>query len=159
MNLLLTAPHPHLKKYYPVIGIILLFILSIFLYFSLVSQPASASPPVTIVSRKALEEKYGLRLNLLAVTAAGGMVDLRLKMLDAGKARLLLQEKQNFPTLLAGNKNVRLSVDEETRSQEIKFEDNGGLYLMFPNSGNAVTPGSAVTVVFGSLQLEPVVVK
>lgn len=159
MNLLLTASQPHLKKYYPVIGIFLLFILSVVLYFSLVNQPASASPAVSIISRKMLEEKYGLRLDLLAVTAAGGMVDLRLKMLDAGKARLLLQDKQNFPALLAGSKNVRLSVDEDTRSQEIKFEENGGLYLMFPNSGNAVTPGSAVTVVFGSLQLEPVVVK
>ena len=122
-------------------------------------QSAAASANVKVISQTVLEDKYGLRVNLIAVTAAGGMVDLRLKILDGKKASLLLQDKRNFPTLLTGDKNITLHVDEDTKSQEIKFENNGGLYLIFPNSSNAVKPGSNVSVVFGDIQLEPISAK
>lgn len=121
--------------------------------------PASVSANVTTISQNVLEQKYGLRVNLLAVTAAGGMVDLRLKMLDGEKAKTLLQDKKNFPALLVSDNNITLSASEDTSSQEIKFENNGGLYLLFPNTGNAVKPGSKVTLVFGDLQVEPMAAK
>jgi hypothetical protein len=122
-------------------------------------QNASANLAANPISQQMLEEKYGLRVNLIAVTAAGGMVDLRLKMLDGEKAKLLLQDQKNFPALLVSDSHVRLSASEDTNSQEIKFEKNGGLFLLFSNSGNAVKPGSTVSIVFGDIRLEPVVVK
>jgi hypothetical protein len=122
-------------------------------------QPASLLQSMVTISQSVLEEKYGLRVNLLAVTAAGGMVDLRLKMLDGEKARLLLQDKQNFPALYVNDNRVTLNASEDDKSQEIKFENNGGLYLLFPNNGNAVKPGSTVIIEFGDVQLEPIVSK
>jgi flagellar basal body-associated protein FliL len=122
-------------------------------------QPTSLPKGTVAISQGALEEEYGLRVNLVAVTAAGGMVDLRLKMLDGEKAKNLLQDKKNFPTLLVVDSNVTLKASDDTSSQEIKFENNGGLFLLFPNSGDAVKPGSKVMVVFGDIQLEPIAAK
>jgi hypothetical protein len=153
-----TTNQARTLKIYPFIFSLLLIaagLVAIFLFK--LDQPASAAVSRTVISQQILAEKYGVHVNLAAVTAAGGMVDLRLKFIDGKKARLLLQEKQNFPALLAGD--VLLNVDADTKSQAIQFEDNGGLYLMFPNSGNAVKPGGTVSIVFGALQLEAIVVR
>ena len=148
------------NPFIPVIVIFLLFIAGFFLYSNFFHQPSvSASASATMITQNNLEEKYGLRVNLLAVTAAGGMVDLRLKFMDGEKAKTLLQDKKNFPALRVAGNPLTLSVDEETKSQEMKFDNNGGLFLLFSNSGNAVKPGSAVKVVFGDIELEPVVVR
>ena len=56
--------------------------------------------PTTVISQSALEEKYGLRVNLVAVTGAGGFVDLRLKIVDGEKAKLLLTDAKKFPSLM-----------------------------------------------------------
>ena len=122
-------------------------------------QSKSTSPAATVISQSALEETYGLRVNLVAVTAAGGMVDFRLKIVDGKKAKLLLQDKKNFPSLLAGAGGATLSASEDAQAQEIKFEDDGNLFVLFSNAGNAVKPGATVTVLFGDVRLEPIVVK
>jgi hypothetical protein len=145
------------KKYIFLFFFILLVFAVLLIYNNLISfRPFSASAKATVITQNTLEEKYGLRVNLLAVTAAGGMVDLRLKIVDGDKARLLLQDKKNFPALLVSDNNLMLITDADTQSQEIKFDPNGDLFLMFPNSGNAVKPGSAVMVVFGGINLEPI---
>jgi hypothetical protein len=119
-------------------------------------QPTSLPQGTIVISQDTLEETYGLRVNLIAVTAAGGMVDLRLKMIDGEKAKSLLQDKKNFPVLLASDGNTRLEASEDTKSQEIKFEDNGDLFLLFPNTGNVIKRGSSVTLVFGETALNPI---
>jgi hypothetical protein len=119
-------------------------------------QPTSLPQGTTVISQGVLEEKYGLRVNLIAVTAAGGMVDLRLKMIDGEKAKSLLQDKKNFPVLLASDGNTRLEASEDTKSQEIKFEDDGDLFLLFPNTGNVIKRGSSVTLVLGETALNPI---
>jgi hypothetical protein len=144
------------RKFFSVIIMILLCAVGLVVYFNFFVTAAGAASAATVITKNMLEEKYGLRVNLLAVTAAGGMVDLRLKVIDGEKARLLLQDKKNFPALLAGERKNLLNVDEDTKSQEIKFDPNNGIFLMFPNSGNIVRPGSPVVVVFGDIQLEAV---
>lgn len=154
-----TAVAPNSTGRFIFIAIILVIMLTVGLYINNISrafQAAPLSPGMVVISRSELEEKYGLRVNLLAVTAAGGMVDLRLNILDGEKAKLLLQDQKNFPALLVNDTNVTLRASEDAQSQEIKFDKAGGLFLLFPNSGNAVTPGSKVSIVFGNIQLEPV---
>ena len=80
-------------------------------------------------------------VNLVAPTAAGGLVDLRLKITDGEKSRLLLAEKGNFPILVT-EQGVRLVAPEETTSQEIQFVTGGNLFIIYPNSSNAIKPGT-----------------
>ena len=139
------------------VAIILIGLLGIGLYVNNVSKAfqASSLPERAVISQSALEAKYGLRVNLVAVTAAGGMVDLRLKITDPEKAKLFLQDKKNFPVLLANDGTVTLNVSEETKSQPIEFVKDGNIFLLFPNAGNAVKPGASVTLMFGDVALEP----
>jgi hypothetical protein len=112
-----------------------------------------------LITQSMLEEQYGLRVNLVAVTAAGGLVDLRLKFVDAEKARSLLQDPKNFPALWIADGGVRLDAPEDVKAKEIQFEKDGNVFLMYPNAGDVVKPGVAVTVVFGDLQVEPIAAK
>lgn len=112
-------------------------------------------PPGTVsMSHKSLEEEYGLHINLLAVTAGGGFVDVRLKILNSEKAQSLLQSPDNFPSLFVDNSTI-LGVSKEIKEQEIRFEDNGSLFIMFPNAGNAIKPGTRLRIMFGNIALEP----
>lgn len=121
-------------------------------------NPSSQPMDVTTLSQQVLEEQYGLRVNLVALTAAGGMVDLRLKIVDGEKAKLLLQDKKNFPSVFV-NENVTLNVSEDTKAGQIQFVNDGNLFLMFPNTGNTVKRGTKVTILFGGIALEPIEVK
>lgn len=117
------------------------------------SRPVPA--PFVKISQDELEEKYGLRMDLVAVTAAGGFVDVRIRMVDAEKAKALLSEKNNFPALSVGRKTL-LQAPGEIKSQEIRYENSGTLFIMYANSGGAVRPGTPVTVRFGDIAVDPV---
>ena len=127
--------------------------------FLFVRGGGKAGQSATLMNIQAFEETYGLHVNLLALTAAGGMIDLRLRIVDGEKAKLLLQDKANFPVLVVDSSGNRLSVSEDVRSQKIQFEDGGGIFLIYPNSGNAVQPGSSLHIVFGDVRLESIPVR
>jgi hypothetical protein len=135
-------------------GLLMAGILAAFLVFRQLSQGLVAARPLSApVSAAVLEERYGTRIGLVAVTAAGGMVDVRLKIVDAARARLLLQPAENYPRLLVSGSGAVLSISSEDR-QRITLEDGGNFYLLFPNANNAVKPGAPVNLLFGDLQVE-----
>ncbi len=153
--------NPRLNKYMiPAIILVFVLLVGLFAYRSL-NKPESVviSSGMTEVSPSILEDKYGLRVNLVAVTAAGGLVDVRLKIVDGGKAQALLQDPNNLPALWVPDMDITLTLPDEARSQEINFEDNGNIFLMYPNTRNAVKPGTPLTVMFGDLALEPIIAK
>jgi len=106
------------------------------------------------ISHTILEGKYGVRVNLVAVTAAGGFVDVRLEILDKEKAKSLLQDPQSFPSLFVDN--VSLNVSQEAKERGVELENNGNLFMMFSNAGNTVKQGTPVTILFGDIALEPI---
>jgi len=121
------------------------------------SEPAYA-PPETTVSLAALEAQYGLRVNLVAVTAAGGMVDVRMKVLDSDKAKPLVLAPTGPPTLWIADGGVSLAANTDPRDLESLFE-SGNLFLLYPNAQGIVKPGTPVSVVLGNLKTEPIVSK
>ena len=152
---------PHLTRYL-ILGIILAVVILIGFLAVRGTQKSDAVvnlSGMTTLSQSVLEEKYGLRVNLVAVTAAGGLVDLRLKIVEGEKAKLLLQDPSHFPSLWIANGDATLVVPEETRSQAIKFENGGNLFVMFPNARGMVKPGTPVIIRFGDTQVEPIPAK
>jgi hypothetical protein len=119
-----------------------------------IAQPAPQAIPVG-----ALEEQYGVRVNLIAVTAAGGLVDLRLKVVDAGKARQLVKDAASYPALVVLGSDAVLTAPEESRSQVLKLGNGEMIMSLFPNTRSAVKPGAKVAIQFGAMRLEPMVVK
>jgi len=138
------------------------FILIVFVAIGLVAvlkigPSKSTAPDLNVITKSALEEQYGLKVYLVALTGAGGFVDVRIKIIDGEKAKLLLAEKANFPVVLSEN-DVALNAPEDTKSQPMLFDDNADMFVLYPNSGNAVTPSSQVRIMFGDIVLEPIAV-
>lgn len=119
------------------------------------TEPPAATPVPIRISENEFESRYGMRVLLVAVTGAGGFVDVRIKILDGEKAKTLLGEKNNFPAVLAAN-DVVLNAPEDTKSQEIRYEDGGAMFILYPNSGNSVTKGSPIHIMFGDIALGPI---
>jgi len=152
-----SVPQNSSNKYIS-IAIILSVLLVVALYINNVSkafQAASLPKGTVVISQGTLEEKYGLRVNLVAVTAAGGFVDVRLKIVDGEKLKQLLTDKSNFPALYT-EQGVILNAPEDTKSQKIEFISGGNLFIMYPNAGNAVKLDSPVTILFGNIAVEPI---
>ena len=140
------------------IAIILIILLIVAIYVNNTNkalQPAALPQDTVVISQSLLEEKYGLRVNLVAVTGAGGFVDLRLKIVDGEKAKLLLADTKNFPTIFT-EKGITLNAPADTKPQKIEFVTGGNLFIMYSNSGNAVIQGQPVTILFGDIALEPI---
>jgi hypothetical protein len=117
---------------------------------------ASAAPgrPPALLSARALEEQHGLRVERVAVVAGGGMVDLRLRVVDEQKARAALAG-HHPPRLRVEPSGVVLTASRDM-VHELRPRAGRSVFLLFPNSGNAVQPGTRVSVVLGDRPVEPV---
>jgi hypothetical protein len=145
------------KFFTPAIALIIL-IVAILVFFGLRKPSSSDSLELIPITESALEQQYGLRVNLVAVTGAGGFVDVRLKIVDGEKAKLLIADKNNFPALLV-NDNLILNAPDDTRSQEIIFDDDENLFILYVNSASSVKRGSQLRILFGDIVLEPIIVR
>ena len=141
------------------LAIAALVIIALLIAYQSANRPATAVPAANVISAGQLAERYGLRVNLIAATAAGGLVDLRLKVLDPEKAKALLNDPQNFPTLMVVNSDITLVASEDSRGQALAALDGGLMVILYPNRGSAVHPNSEVSVMFGDVQLEPIAAK
>jgi hypothetical protein len=161
MKATLIAVQARWNKLIIAIIFILLVLAGLLAFNMLKTDPVASAAPAGLVqiAQNTLEEQYGLRVNLVAVTAAGGLVDVRFTFVDGEKVKALLQEPGNFPTLQVAGNPVTLSAPEEGRPAEILYEDGANMFLMYPNAGNLVKAGTPVTIIFGSLQVEPIVAK
>lgn len=110
-----------------------------------VPQP---SPP------SAMETQYGIQITHIGLTASGGLVDLRFKVLDAVKAKALLGNPANAPMLIAGDKPPLMAPHNALRGA--RFGQGQVFYILYPNLRSAIQPGVEVTVAMGEARLGPV---
>jgi hypothetical protein len=115
---------------------------------------AKATPRDATVSAEALEARYGLRVTRVAVVGGGGLVDLRFRVMDGDKARALLLDHHS-PRLLVLPGGPEL-VAPAHGARSVPIRDGASCFVLFPNTGNAVKPGSRVSVAFGAVLAEPV---
>jgi hypothetical protein len=108
-----------------------------------------------LMSAAELEERHGLAVRLIGVTAGGGMVDFRLKIRDSEKAREFLQDPANLPRLIAAESGEALMATQAL-DDDVSWEEGGILTILFSNSGGLIQPGTPVIVEFGDVQLEPI---
>jgi hypothetical protein len=124
--------------------------------YQLGARAAPAHPlPATVISNDMLEQEYGIRLTLVGVTAAGGMVDVRYRVVDPLKAAKLIDPNEGgiMPMIYVGNGDIMLMPDMHMREQKLVA---GRVYFtLIPNTQNVVKRGTVVTVVFGNVAVEP----
>ena len=115
---------------------------------------AAAHDVKPLPAPSALEMQYGIQIAQLGVTASGGLVDVRFKVLDAAKARKLLGNPANAPMLIAGDKPPLMAPHHALRGA--KFGQGQVFYILYPNLRNAIQPGVEVTVAMGDARIGPV---
>jgi hypothetical protein len=111
--------------------------------------PMQALPPPS-----ALETQVGIQIVHVGPTASGGLVDLRFKVLDAAKARALLGDPSNTPSLIVADKPPLVAPHHALKGARVS---NGQvIFILFPNVRGAVQAGAPVTVAMGPVRLGPV---
>ena len=88
------------------------------------------------------------------MTAQGGLVDVRFKVLDAAKARALLANPDNVPVLIAGDKPPLMAPHHALKGA--RFSKGQVFFILYPNVRRAVEAGTPVTVAMGPVRLGPV---
>ena len=141
-------------------GVVLLYGLAIWLLFS-VNSPLSilrwreSSSPDALA---AFEEKTGVRVARVSLTAGAGMIDLRYQVIDPDKA-VILHDPQNPPAVI--DEKTGKVFDTPWMDHSHKGELHAGVtyYTLLMNSGRVLSKGSKVTVVLGGIRLEHWVVQ
>ena len=115
--------------------------------------------PETIISAQTLEEEYGVQMYLVAVTAAGGMVDVRYRIIEPDKAAKLVDPEDGgiMPMVYVQNGDIMLMPDMHMRTQQLIADRM--YFTLIPNTQNAVHRGTIVTVSFGVVALEPMIAR
>jgi len=130
-----------------------------------VATPAAKAAPAVVVAHatrtehalpapSALEAQYGVQIVQVGLTASGGLVDLRFKVLDAAKARSLLGNPANAPVLIAGDKPPLAPPHHALRGA--RFGKGQVVFILYPNLRGAIQPGTEVVVAMGDARLGPV---
>jgi hypothetical protein len=114
------------------------------------SLKAVCSTPLTTLAQ--LEETYGIQVSLVAVTAMHSIVDVRLKIIDPDKAHALLQ---NQAAVLIDQQALILSPHLHTH-YKLKA---GKMFFMFFPTQKTIHAGSQLSLVFGSVRVEPITVR
>jgi hypothetical protein len=133
-------------------------------YYGLVMRPANlaanqAASQVapTLISTQALEERYGIRIRMVAVTALGGILDLRYKVIDKDKAAFLLSHDSAPPKLIDETSGKVFTTPSHGMKHNSNLE-NGNTYFHFiANAGNVIKPGALLSVQLGTVRVGPIV--
>jgi len=133
----------------------LLFAGGLYAYQTYVPQPVEEPGVLTskAISAADLEALHGVKVHLIGVTAAGGMIDFRLKITDPVKARRLLENPANLPIIIVAESGYQL-MSPEGLDDEIEWTDGGILFNFYPNDGGFIQAGTPVIVRFGDIHLE-----
>lgn len=148
-----------LNRYWLALGVLLILAGAWWGYRIWTAQP-QAAPRVaersvaTTISTKTLEERYGIRLHLIAVSAAGGLVDFRYMITDQAKAEALHDYLGKITLTADDNGTILTMATGHGMHRNDRLESGQLNFHFFANTRNAVQPGHPVTVVIGPVRLE-----
>jgi len=115
--------------------------------------------------KESLEEKWGIRIESLRLSAAGNLLDFRYRIIDEDRA-LPLVDRNNKAYLIDEESGKTLSVPSGAKvgplRQTMRYgkPEEGRIYfVLFANPGGFVKPGNRVTVVIGEFSAENLVVE
>lgn len=111
----------------------------------------AASVPI---SRKQLANEYGIRLTLVGVTAAGGLVDLRFKITDAEKAKKLFDDPAVMPAVVAEPTGTVLEPPHGGHNSRVTPTSGASYFILIGNAGGVVQRGVPVSVVINNVRVE-----
>lgn len=114
-----------------------------------------ASDPAAKPERPSLEERWGIEIVALRLSAAGHLLDFRYKVLDAAKAKPL-SLRQTKPYLEAGGKRFPMFQAPRVGPLRTAYQpEPGKVYgIMFVNEYQSVKAGDQVSAVIGDFRAD-----
>jgi hypothetical protein len=140
-------------------GLPILIVLAGLLYWLIPTLIHPAAPEnATLPVSSDIEAQYGIRISRVAVTADGGMVDVRYVVLDPEKAHDFAIDAGSTPILYAQTGNITIS---ETAPMPHKDVLHAGTtyFLLYHNTTASIKPRSYIKMVLGKFKLESVPVR
>lgn len=98
--------------------------------------------------------RHGVDVNLVAVTARGGLVELRYQVVDPDKANRLLHDEELSPILVEESTGATLQMASPPHKHGAELRTGGNYFFLMANTRNALHRGSLVTLVIGDARLE-----
>jgi hypothetical protein len=122
--------------------------------------PAAAKPVVVprLLSEGAFQRASGVHIVRVAVSGAGGLVDLRFRVLDPDAAAGI-HDAATPPQLVDERTNVLVNELLMGHAHHGRYKAAQTYYLIFNNPGNLVRRGSRVTVQLGAARVAHVLVR
>jgi hypothetical protein len=119
-------------------------------------RPEPEWVPGTMPVNTEIEEKFGVRFAFLAVTADGGMVELRYRVVDEGKAANFGHYTETAPMIVSEDTGQIVDVTIMGLHNH-RVEPGRQYYVLYRNTGGAIKSGRPVTIAVGDLELKHVV--
>jgi hypothetical protein len=121
------------------------------------------------VSAQTLADELGIKVNMVGVSAGGGMIDLRFSIVDRQKAAAAfgLPAEENtdtpgmhvhasLPALYAEDSNTVIAASEGM-GHHFSIEKGASYFILFPNPGGVIQQGTPISVVIGGVRLQHLV--
>ena len=106
----------------------------------------------------AIEDRYGIHVTMVAVTAGGGVVDFRFQVVDPEKANIYMHgPTSELPILIVGKSGTR--IDPRPHTHHVNYEFGRTYYTIYRNPRGVVEPGSQISVQIGDLLLRNIEVR
>ncbi|MCW2797472.1 hypothetical protein [Nocardioides sp.] len=119
-------------------------------------QKADIREGTTLVSAAGMAARYGIDVNLIGVTAAGGLIEIRYQVVDPDRADPVIHDADLTPIIVVEDTGVTL-VLRSAHHHKRELQLGGTYFFLIANAHNAIHPGSLVTLVIGDARLEHVV--
>jgi hypothetical protein len=125
---------------------------------------AGSMPSANEVAEHADEDRLGIRLAGLRLSAAGYILDFRYRVVDPSKAAPLLDKKIR-PYLLDDASGAQLGVPDTAKLGQLrttgrnKVVSDQDYFIIFANPGRFVQAGNKMTLVMGDLRIENLTVE
>lgn len=160
---LLAPAASSLRYILPVAGLVLIFSLSALTFqwdyevtqaFGLHVGSLDQVSSMPFTSSAALEQEYGVQVSLVATSMMNSIVDVRLKIIDPDKAHMFLQ---NQAAMLVEQEALILA--PHMHSHGVTRLQTGKIFSLFFPTQQIIHTGTEVSLVFGPVRIEPVVVQ
>jgi hypothetical protein len=115
--------------------------------------PGTGHPLPEAVSPAGLIERSGIRIEHLAATGGGGLLDLRYQVVDPSTAAAL-HDPETPPAIVHERTGVVIESLLMDHAHTGQFKAGLTYYLIFNNPGQIVHPGDRVAVVLGNARVE-----
>lgn len=97
---------------------------------------------------------YGIDVDLIAVTAAGGLIEFRYQVVDPDKADRIVHDPALAPIFVVEDTGETLVMSSPPHHHGAEIRLGGTYFFLMANAHNAVHRGALLTLVIGDLRME-----